>query len=152
MPDRANKPINAMIAGIPNVGKSTIINFLAGKKIAKTGNTPAVTKQQQRVHIGDGFTLVDTPGVMWPNVHNENSGYRLALIGTIKETAMDYAEVGFFGVIVNTRVQTPRLNGRLSFTFLVFKVFNVNPIAGDLLFFVTLILGFLILLKIEGIG
>ncbi len=97
VPDRAGKPINAMIAGIPNVGKSTIINFLAGKKIAKTGNTPAVTKNQQRVNIGDGITLVDTPGIMWPNVHNENSGYRLALIGTIKETAMDYAEVGFFG-------------------------------------------------------
>ncbi|MCA9164681.1 MAG: ribosome biogenesis GTPase YlqF [Planctomycetales bacterium] len=96
VPNRAGKSINAMIAGIPNVGKSTIINFLAGKKIAKTGNTPAVTKQQQRVSIGDGITLLDTPGVLWPNVHNVNSGYRLALIGTIKETAMDYAEVGFF--------------------------------------------------------
>lgn len=97
VPHRAGKTINTMVVGIPNVGKSTIINFLAGKKIAKTGNTPAVTKQQQRVHIGDGVTLLDTPGLLWPNVHNVNSGYRLALIGTIKETAMDYADVGFFG-------------------------------------------------------
>ncbi|MGB7323394.1 MAG: ribosome biogenesis GTPase YlqF [Rubripirellula sp.] len=96
LPERENKQINAMIMGIPNVGKSTIINFLAGKKVAKTGNTPAVTKSQQRVNIGDRITLYDTPGMMWPNVHNPSSGYRLALLGSIKETAMDYAEIGFF--------------------------------------------------------
>ena len=97
VPHKEGKTINTMVVGIPNVGKSTIINVLAGRKIAKTGNTPAVTKQQQRVNIGDGITLLETPGVLWPNVHNVNSGYRLALIGSIKETAMDYADVGFFG-------------------------------------------------------
>lgn len=97
VPHREGKTMNAMIVGIPNVGKSTIINYLAGRKIAKTGNTPAITKSQQRVNIGEGITLWDTPGVLWPNVHNVNSGYRLALLGSIKETAMDYAEVGFFG-------------------------------------------------------
>ncbi|TWU14980.1 Ribosome biogenesis GTPase A [Novipirellula galeiformis] len=96
VPHREGKTIDAMIVGIPNVGKSTIINYLAGRKIAKTGNTPAITKQQQRVHIGDSVTLVDTPGVLWPNVHNVDSGYRLALIGSIKETAIDYADIGFF--------------------------------------------------------
>ena len=96
VPHREGRTVSAMIVGIPNVGKSTIINYLAGRKIAKTGNTPAVTKQQQRVSIGDGYTLLDTPGVLWPNVHNVNSGYRLALLGSVKETAMDYAEVGFF--------------------------------------------------------
>ena len=94
--DRKDRTILAMIVGIPNVGKSTIINYLAGKKGAKTGNTPAVTKQQQKVGIGEGVTLLDTPGMMWPNVHNARSGYRLALLGTIKETAMDYADIGFF--------------------------------------------------------
>ena len=94
--DRQGRSILAMIVGIPNVGKSTIINYLAGKKVAKTGNTPAVTKQQQKVIIGDNVTLLDTPGMMWPNVHNARSGYRLALLGTIKETAMDYADIGFF--------------------------------------------------------
>lgn len=96
VPHKEGKTINTMVVGIPNVGKSTLINILAGRKVAKTGNTPAITKQQQRVNIGDGITLLDTPGVMWPNVENVNSGYRLALIGSIKETAMDYADVGFF--------------------------------------------------------
>ncbi|SMP77928.1 Ras superfamily GTP-binding protein YlqF [Neorhodopirellula lusitana] len=94
--DRSGRMINAMIVGIPNVGKSTIINVLAGRTIAKTGNTPAVTQRQQRVNISDNLTLLDTPGMMWPNVHNANSGYRLGLIGSIKDTAMDYTDVGFF--------------------------------------------------------
>lgn len=96
VPHREGRTVTIMVAGIPNVGKSTIINYLAGRKIAKTGNTPAVTKQQQRVPIGDSVTLLDTPGVLWPNVENVNSGYRLALLGSIKETAMDYADIGFF--------------------------------------------------------
>ena len=96
MPHKDGKTITTMIVGIPNVGKSTIINILAGKKVAKTGNEPAVTKGQQRINIGQGITLFDTPGVLWPNVENVNSGYRLAVIGSIKETAMDYADVAFF--------------------------------------------------------
>ena len=96
VPHREGRTVTVMVAGIPNVGKSTLINVLAGRKIAKTGNTPAVTKHQQRVPIGDGVTLLDTPGVMWPNVENHNSGYRLAILGSIKETAMDYADIGFF--------------------------------------------------------
>ena len=97
-PHREGQMMKAMVVGIPNVGKSTIINVLAGRKIAKTGNEPAITKQHQIVNIGGGVTLLDTPGMLWPNVHNLNSGYRLALIGSIKDTAMDYADVGFFGV------------------------------------------------------
>lgn len=93
---KADSTITTMIAGIPNVGKSTIINMLANKKVAKTGNEPAVTKGQQRIHIGDGVTLLDTPGVLWPNVENIASGFRLATIGSIKETAMDYADVAFY--------------------------------------------------------
>ena len=96
VPDKAEgKTITTMIAGIPNVGKSTIINILAGKKVAKTGNEPAVTKNQQRINIGNSVTMLDTPGVLWPNVENINSGFRLAAIGSIKETAMDYTDVGF---------------------------------------------------------
>lgn len=96
VPHREGRTVTVMVAGIPNVGKSTLINVLAGRKIAKTGNTPAVTKHQQRVPIGDSITLLDTPGVMWPNVENHNSGYRLAILGSIKETAMDYTDIGFF--------------------------------------------------------
>ena len=109
-PEREGRTLTAMIFGIPNVGKSTIINFLAGRKIAKTGNTPAITKQQQRVNIGDGITLLDTPGVLWPNVANPNSGYRLALLGSIKDTAMDYADVGFFAA----RLMIERYPNRIS--------------------------------------
>lgn len=89
--------ITSMVVGIPNVGKSTIINILAGRKVAKTGNEPAVTKAQQRINIGDGITVLDTPGVMWPNVENIHSGYRLGLLGSIKDTAIDYADIGFYG-------------------------------------------------------
>ena len=115
VPHCKGQTVRAMIVGIPNVGKSTIINCLAGKKIAKTGNTPAVTKQQQRVNIGGDIALLDTPGVLWPNVHNENSGYRLALLGTIKETAMDYAEVGFFGARAMLAQHPDRLVQRYGF-------------------------------------
>lgn len=88
--------ITAMICGIPNVGKSTLINILARRKVAKTGNEPAVTKGQQRIKLGNGVVLLDTPGVLWPNVANEKSGYRLAAIGSIKDTAMEYEDVAHF--------------------------------------------------------
>lgn len=90
------KPIRTMIVGIPNVGKSTLINVLAGRKIAKTGNEPAITKNQQQIDIGKGIVLLDTPGILWPNVENKNSGYRLAATGAIRDTAMEYPDVAHF--------------------------------------------------------
>jgi ribosome biogenesis GTPase A len=90
------KPIRTMIVGVPNVGKSTVINTLAGRNVAKTGNEPAITKNQQQVKIGTGILLLDTPGILWPNVENENSGYRLAATGAIKDTAMEYHDVAYF--------------------------------------------------------
>ncbi len=90
------KPIRAMIVGIPNVGKSTLINILAGRKIAKTGNEPAITKNQQQINIGNGIVLLDTPGVLWSNIDNKNSGYRLAATGAIRDTAMEYPDVAHF--------------------------------------------------------
>lgn len=100
LPNKAasGQKINAMITGIPNVGKSTIINTLAGKIIAKTGNEPAITKMQQRINIGEDLVLFDTPGVLWPNVENKNSGYRLATIGSIRDTAMEHIDVALFAV------------------------------------------------------
>lgn len=91
-----DRPIHTMIVGIPNVGKSTLINQLAGRSIAKTGNEPAVTKGQQRIKLENGIILSDTPGVLWPNVENRNSGYRLAATGAVRDTAMEYADVAFF--------------------------------------------------------
>ncbi|MEZ9675609.1 ribosome biogenesis GTPase YlqF [Vibrio breoganii] len=92
------KNIRTMIMGIPNVGKSTIINTLAGRTIAQTGNQPAVTRRQQRINLQNGVVLSDTPGILWPKVENPHSGFRLAATGAIKDTAMEYDEVAFYTV------------------------------------------------------
>lgn len=94
--DKRVKEIHAMIVGIPNVGKSTIINTLTGRTIAKTGNEAAVTRQQQRIKITEDIVLFDTPGMLWGNIENENSGYRLAATGAIKDTAFENDDVAFF--------------------------------------------------------
>ena len=106
------KTIHTMIVGIPNVGKSTLINILAGRTIAKTGNEPAVTKTQQRIKLEDGITLSDTPGVMWPNVENKGSGYRLATTGAIRDTAMDYTDVAFFAADFMAKTYPERIKTR----------------------------------------
>jgi ribosome biogenesis GTPase A len=93
----SDKPLNAVIMGIPNVGKSTLINILVGRAIAKTGNEPAVTKGQQRIALkSHNILLFDTPGMLWGNIENRNSGYRLAATGAIKDTAIDIDDIGFF--------------------------------------------------------
>ncbi len=97
-PKRENRSamVYAMIAGIPNVGKSTLINRLAGRRIAKTGNEAALTRMQQRIEISSELTLIDTPGMLWPNIENEASGYRLAATGAIRDTALELQEVASF--------------------------------------------------------
>ncbi len=106
------KPVNALIMGIPNVGKSTLINTLAGRSVAKTGNEPAVTKSQQRIELADGIVLFDTPGMLWPNVENRNSGYRLAVTGAIKDTAMEYEDVAWFAAEYLLQAYPQRLQSR----------------------------------------
>lgn len=94
--DEAGKQINVVIMGIPNVGKSTLLNTLVGKAKAKVGNEPAVTKGQQRIKLEDGLYLYDTPGMLWPKIINENSGYRLAITSAVKDTAFDHDDIAFF--------------------------------------------------------
>jgi len=110
--DASVKAIHTMIVGIPNVGKSTLINILADRVIAKTGNEAAVTKTQQRISLGNGITLFDTPGILWPKLENPNSGYRLASTGAIKDTAMEYDDVGFFAADYLIKVYPELLKAR----------------------------------------
>lgn len=91
-----DKPIKAVVMGIPNVGKSSLINALVGRRIAKTGDEPAVTQRQQTILLSDTITLVDTPGMLWPRIGNERMGYRLATTGAIKDTALANDDVGLF--------------------------------------------------------
>jgi len=92
-PRASDKNVHAMIMGIPNVGKSTLINALAGKTIAKVGNEPAVTRRQQKIKLDNGLTLSDTPGILWPKLEPASCAYRLAATGAIKDTAMEYDDV-----------------------------------------------------------
>jgi ribosome biogenesis GTPase A len=98
IPTRPNRSpmIYALIVGIPNVGKSTLINKIAGRVIAKTGNEAALTRMQQRIELSSELTLIDTPGMLWPKIENENSGYRLAATGAIRDTAIDLQDVAWF--------------------------------------------------------
>jgi len=93
-----NRAVRVMIMGIPNVGKSTLINALAGRYIARTGNEPAVTKANQMIDLKNGIVLSDTPGILWPRFENELSGYRLAASGAVKDTAIEYTDVAMFAL------------------------------------------------------
>lgn len=90
-----NKTIKAMIAGIPNVGKSTLINSLVKKKSAKTGNIPGITKAKQWIRLAGNIELLDTPGILWPKFINEESALNLAFTGAIKDEVLVLEEVAF---------------------------------------------------------
>lgn len=94
--DEFLKPIRVMIMGIPNVGKSTLINALSGKYIAKVGDEPAVTKGQQKIRLDKGILLSDTPGILWPRMGSADFGYRLAVSGAIKNTAIEFEDVALY--------------------------------------------------------
>ena len=88
-----NRPIRAMIVGIPNVGKSTFINSYAGKACTKTGNKPGVTKGKQWIRMNKNVELLDTPGILWPKFEDQQVGVRLALIGSIKDDILNIQEL-----------------------------------------------------------
>ncbi len=88
-----NRPVRAMVAGIPNVGKSTFINALAGKACAKTGNKPGVTKGKQWIRLNKNVELLDTPGILWPKFEDQEVGLKLAFIGSIKDEILQTEEL-----------------------------------------------------------
>ncbi len=114
--DEQGKQINVVIMGIPNVGKSTLINTLVGKAKAKVGNEPAVTKGQQRIRLAEGLYLLDTPGMLWPKIINDNSGYRLAISGAIKDTAFEHDDIACFASEYLLSVYPERLMKRYQLT------------------------------------
>lgn len=88
-----NRPVRAMVVGIPNVGKSTFINALAGKACAKTGNKPGVTKGKQWIRLNKNVELLDTPGILWPRFEDQRVGMKLAFIGSIKDEIIQRTEL-----------------------------------------------------------
>jgi len=120
MKARGMKPraIRAMIVGIPNVGKSTLINRLAKKNIAKTGNTPGVTKAQQWIKVGKELELLDTPGILWPKFEDQEVGYKLALTGAIKDTITNMEDLAVYGLRFLSIHYPKRMEERYGFEFL----------------------------------
>ena len=91
-----NRPVRAMVVGIPNVGKSTFINTFAGKACAKTGNKPGVTKGKQWIRLNKNVELLDTPGILWPKFEDQSVGLKLAVIGSIKDELLQTEELAMW--------------------------------------------------------
>ncbi|MFG6458770.1 ribosome biogenesis GTPase YlqF [Roseateles sp. BYS96W] len=111
-----HKPLRVMICGIPNVGKSTLINTLVGKRAAKTGDEPGITKLEQKFVLENGFYLFDTPGMLWPRIAIAESGYHLAASGAIGRNAFDEEEVALELIATLKRRYAPRLQERYGLT------------------------------------
>ena len=111
-----HKPLRVLICGIPNVGKSTLINTLVGKRATKTGDEPGITKVEQKIVLENGFYLFDTPGMLWPRIAVEQSGYHLAASGAIGRNAFDEEEVALELIATLKRRYAERLQERFGLT------------------------------------
>jgi ribosome biogenesis GTPase A len=110
------KAIRALVVGIPNVGKSTLINTMTGRKIARTGDRPAVTTCPQQIELRNGIRLFDSPGLLWPNLEDQQGAYRLAASGAIGDAAIDPVDIGRFAATFMTENYAERLNDRYKIT------------------------------------
>ena len=131
-----NKTIRAMVAGIPNVGKSTLINAISGSAKAKTGDRPGITKAKQWVKINPYFELLDTPGLLWPKLNDEKTGLHLAYTGSIREEIMDMAEIAVRFLEEMTELYPQLLKSR-------YRLENLDKKAYDLLADIALNRGWL---------
>jgi len=123
--------LKALIIGIPNVGKSTLINTLAERTVAKTGNEPAITKRYAPIRIKPGFVLCDTPGILWPDLGHANISMRLSALGSIRETVVDYTEAAIFCVSYMTSHYGDRLAHACGDALKTFKAALEDPHLGD---------------------
>lgn len=126
-----NRPIRAMVAGIPNVGKSTFINSYAGRACAKTGNKPGVTKGKQWIRLGKGLELLDTPGILWPKFDDPEVGKRLAIIGSVKDELLNVEELSLYMMKFLKETYPGTLNGRYQADETKNEVDNLYEIAAN---------------------
>ena len=124
-----------MIVGIPNVGKSTLMNRLAGKKIAIVGNKPGVTKGQQWLKSNKNLEILDTPGILWPKFEEEAVGLKLAMTGAIKDNLLPMDEITIFGLDFFKRYYPERLLER-------YKGIDLEEEAPEIIMSMTQRLGF----------
>ena len=113
---KPGRTLRAMVVGIPNVGKSTLINTLAGKSMAKVGDRPAITTCTQQIDLRNGIVLSDTPGLLWPVMSDQDAAYRLATTGAIGANALDYTDVGLFAAEFMLRRYREQLLSRYQLT------------------------------------
>ena len=116
------KPLRIMIVGIPNVGKSTLINQIIGKKSAKTGNTPGITKSQQWIKIKGDIELLDTPGILWPQIENKEVAEKLSFLGSIRDKVVEIEDIyyEFIQYLIRNNMQKS-----------LFEEFEINENEGD---------------------
>lgn len=124
------KEVRCLVVGIPNVGKSTLINTLLGRRVNAVGDKPAITRHQKRFHLQRGVSVADTPGVLWPKLADQTGAYRLAASGAVRETAFELEQVAAFAVEFLARRYPESLAERYGLTTLPEEAWDLLQAIG----------------------